>query len=55
MPDEDGICILSKNKNHSKIKILTIELIVFALRYLVLYFIIVCALPNGISENINKI
>jgi len=30
-------------------------LIVFALQYLVLYLIIVCALPYGISENINKI
>ncbi len=53
-PGEDGKCILSKNKNHSKIKISKLS-IVFALQYLVLYSIIVCALPYGISENINKI
>jgi hypothetical protein len=55
MPGEDGIVYCQKIKIIVKIKILTIDLIVFALQYLVLYFIIVCALPNGISENINKI
>ncbi len=37
------------------VKIKIQQLIVFALQYLVLYFIIVCAIPCGISENINEI
>jgi hypothetical protein len=48
VPGEDGICILSKNKNHSKIKILTIDC--FCITVFSTLFDKCMALPYGISE-----